>query len=219
MRLHMPLSCNNSRKVEDLNEFNVVVVGLGGQGSILLSQLIADAARIEGYDVQTAETLGMAQRGGSVIGFVRYGKEIYTPMIPEHAAHFMIALEASEALRAIAHVGQSTSVILNTRAKVPLNVVLGQDTYPDAKKIEIFLRSVGAKTYSMDATDLGERAGDSKTSNVAMLGGMAALGNTGVLVENYRIALKKNLPEKLLHQNLCAFKLGHDAVTALLATN
>lgn len=214
MRSRMSISCNHFGKVEILTVFNVVIVGIGGQGNLLLSRLIATAARLKGFEAQTGETLGMAQRGGSVISFIRYGKDVFTPLVPDHEAHFLISLEPSEALRAIQYVGSSTSVLLNTKKRVPTQVILGEQEYPDLRQIEGNLKSVGAIIFSFDAVELGERAGDVRSANVTMLGGMAALGNSCIKVENFREALKQTLHEKLLQVNLQAFNLGYDIVTS-----
>jgi indolepyruvate ferredoxin oxidoreductase beta subunit len=203
------------REVELLKQFNVVVTGVGGQGNILLTRLIANSARKEGFQVQTGETLGMAQRGGSVTSFVRYGNEVSTPVVPNHGSHLLISLEPVEALRAIHYVGSSTSVLLNTRQRVPIQVMLGEQEYPDLREIESILKSVGATVFAFDAAELGERAGDVRSANVAMLGGMAALGNSCIRVESFREALKQTLHEKLLQVNLQAFNLGYDVVTSL----
>jgi len=201
--------------VELLKQFNVVVTGVGGQGNLLLTRLIANSARKEGFQVQTGETLGMAQRGGSVTSFVRYGNEVSTPIVPNHESHLLISLEPVEALRAIHYVGSSTTVLLNTRRRVPIQVMLGEQEYPDLRKIESKLKSVGATVFALDALQLGERAGDVKSANVAMLGGMAALANSCIKVESFKEALKQTLHEKLLQVNLQAFNLGYDTVTSL----
>lgn len=203
------------REVEPLKIFNVVVAGLGGQGNLLLSQLIAMVARREGFDVQTGETLGMAQRGGHVNSFVRYGHEVHTPMVPDHEAHVLIALEPVEALRSIRYVGDDTKILLNTKTRPPLSVSLGETKYPNVNDIETALKSMGAEVFAFDAFELAERAGETKSVNVVMLGGMATLGNSSVKVENFKEALKEVVSEKLLQVNLQAFDFGYDAVASL----
>jgi indolepyruvate ferredoxin oxidoreductase beta subunit len=218
MRHSMSIPRYHCREVEVLKQFNVVVTGVGGQGNLLLTRLIANSARKEGFQVQTGETLGMAQRGGSVTSFVRYGDEVSTPIVPNHESHVLISLEPVEALRAIHYVGNSTTVLLNTRRRVSIQVMLREQEYPDMKEIESVLKSVGAIVFAFDAVELGERAGDIRSANVAMLGGMAALGNSCIKVESYKEALKQTLHEKLLQVNLQAFNLGYDAVTSLRKT-
>jgi indolepyruvate ferredoxin oxidoreductase beta subunit len=201
--------------VESLKEFNVVVTGVGGQGTLLLSRLIAAAARREGFDVQTGETLGMAQRGGSVISFVRYGQKIFTPIVPDYKADLLISLEPIEALRSIRYIRNATRILLNTRPKPPLSTILGEAKYPDVKEIEAVLKSVDAETFAFDAVKLAETAGDARAANVTMLGGMAALRESSIKVENFREALKEVLPERLIQVNMQAFKLGYDTVILL----
>jgi indolepyruvate ferredoxin oxidoreductase beta subunit len=201
--------------VELLKEFNVVVAGVGGQGNLLLSRLIASAAHHEGFDVQSGETLGMAQRGGSVTSFVRYGTRVFTPLVPDHGAHLLISLEPMEALRSIRYVGKSTSVLLNTRPRPPLSVVLRETAYPDIKEIANAFRLVGVVILAFDALQLAERAGDPRCANVAMFGGMAALNISSIRVESYKEALRDILSQKLLQVNMQAFDLGYEAVTRL----
>jgi len=212
MRRNLSVPRHHPRSVEPLNLFNVMVVGVGGQGNLLLSQLIASAARSEGFDVQTGETLGMAQRGGPVMSFVRYGKRVYTPIIPDREAHILIAIEPAEALRTIRYVGQQTSVLLNTNEKRPLSVLLGETQYPDLKTIVTTLSSTGAKTFTLDALELAERVGNAKAANVCLLGGVAALGNSQIRIESFRSALKETLPEKVLQANMQAFQLGYESI-------
>jgi len=214
MRRSLSVPCRHAGTVEPVNEFNVAIAGVGGQGSVVLAQLIARAAQTDGFEVQTGETLGMAQRGGSVVSFVRYGKRVYTPLVPEHEAHILISLEPAEALRSIRYVGASTSVLLNTRTKRPLGVLLGEQKYPELKEIEATLNSAGAKTFAFDAAELAEKAGNAKSANVCLLGGMAAL-DSHVKLDSYKIALKEVLSERSLQANEQAFGLGYETVLAL----
>jgi indolepyruvate ferredoxin oxidoreductase beta subunit len=200
--------------VELLNEFNVAVAGVGGQGNILLSQLIANAARMEGYDVQTGETLGMAQRGGPVVSFVRYGERVYSSLVPDHEAHILISLEPVEALRSIRFVGKDTLVLLNTEERRPLSVLLRQQEYPNLEKIVTSLRSAGAKIFAYNATELAEKAGNAKSANVCLFGGMAALGMSHIRLDNFKGALKEILANRL-QVNMQAFDLGYETVLLL----
>jgi indolepyruvate ferredoxin oxidoreductase beta subunit len=202
--------------VEHLKISNVVVTGVGGQGNLLLSWLIASAARLEGYDVQTGETLGMAQRGGPVISFVRYDKRVYSPTVPDHQAHLLIALEPAEALRSIRYIGNSTSVLLNTRKSPSLGVLLGEEKYPDVQEIEGILRSARAKIFAFDAAKLAEKAGNVRSTNVIMLGAMAALENCSIEFRNFKRALKEVLSQKLLEVNMRALNSGYETVTQII---
>ena len=215
MQKPVPVPRHDGR-VELLREFNIAVAGVGGQGNLLLSHLIACAARMEGFEVQTGETLGMAQRGGPVMSYVRYGTKIYSSLIPDHEANILISLEPVEALRSIRLVGQDTIVLLNTKEKRPLSVQLGEQKYPRLQEIEASLKLAGAKTFAIAATDLAERAGNSKSANVCMLGGMAALGSSQIELENFRRAIKGSLPENALQVNMQAFNFGYETVSSLI---
>jgi indolepyruvate ferredoxin oxidoreductase beta subunit len=198
--------------VELLKEFNIAIAGVGGQGTILLSHLIADAARMEGFEVQTGETLGMAQRGGPVMSFVRYGKSVHTPLIPDHEADILICLEPLEALRAIRLVGEGTRVLLNTRRKLPLGVLLGEQEYPRNEEIQQSIKSAGGRMIAINATELAKSAGSDKSANICLLGGIAALQASHIRPENFKAALSQTLSEHL-SENLRAFESGYDTVT------
>jgi len=214
VRWSVPVQGCDPGRVDLLKEFNVAVAGVGGQGNILLSQLIACAARMEGFEVQTGETLGMAQRGGPVLSFVRYGKRVYSSLIPDHEAHILISLEPVEALRSIRFVGQDTLVLLNTEERRPLSVLLRQQEYPKLEQIEASLRSAGAKIFAFNATELAEKAGNAKSANVCLFGGMAALGKSNIQLDNFKGALKEILSERL-QVNMQAFNLGYETVLSL----
>ena len=214
MRRPMPLPRNDGR-VELLKEFNIAVAGVGGQGNLLLSHLIASAARMEGFEVQTGETLGMAQRGGPVMSYVRYGPKIYSSLVPDHEANLLISLEPVEALRSIRLVGPNTIALLNTKEKRPLSVQLGAQKYPKLQEIITSLESAGAKTFAIAATELAEQAGNAKSANVCLLGGVAALGTSHIQLENFKHVLKEQL-SKQIEVNLEAFDLGYEAIKTLM---
>jgi indolepyruvate ferredoxin oxidoreductase beta subunit len=173
---------------------------------------------MEGFEVQTGETLGMAQRGGPVVSYVRYGTKIHSSLVPDHEANVLISLEPVEAIRSIRLVGRDTVVLLNTKEKRPLSVQLGEQKYPRLREIEDSLQSAGAKTFAIDATGLAEQAGNAKSANVCLFGGTAALGSSHIQLDNFKNALKEQL-SKQLEVNLRAFGLGYEAINALIQAN
>jgi indolepyruvate ferredoxin oxidoreductase beta subunit len=156
----------------------------------------------------------MAQRGGSVVSFVRYGERIHTPPVPEYEVHILISLEPAEVLRSIRYVGFSTSVLLSTEANRPVSVLPGEQEYPELKEIEATLNSAGAKTFAFNAAERAEKAGNARSANVCLLGGMAAL-DSHIKLDSYEAALNGILSERSLQVNKEALSLGYKIVSAL----
>lgn len=188
---------------------DIVIVGVGGQGVILISEIIGRAALKAGLPVRAAETHGMAQRGGSVINHTRLGC-IYGPMVPEGGADLLVALEPAEALRYGRYLSSGGVVLVNTKPVLPTTVTTGHFRYPDIEEILAPLRGVG-RVISMNATEIAERAGNSQTANIVMLGAMSRF----MPIEEALIldALRDSVPAKYLDVNLKAFELGKAEVS------
>lgn len=148
---------------------NIVVVGVGGQGALTTSGIIARAAMRAGLNVVTAETHGMAQRGGSVEVHVRIG-DVRAPLIPEGGADVMIALEPAEALRYAKFLNKNTLVILNTRKIIPPSVTAGTAKYPELDEIIGELRKVTPRVIPVNASEIAEKAGSVLATNVVVVG-------------------------------------------------
>ncbi|NPU87112.1 indolepyruvate ferredoxin oxidoreductase subunit beta [Methanothrix sp.] len=188
---------------------DIVIVGVGGQGVILISEIIGRAALKAGLPVRAAETHGMAQRGGSVINHTRLGC-IYGPMVPEGGADLLVALEPAEALRYGRYLSSGGVVLVNTKPVLPTTVTTGHFRYPDIEEILAPLRGVG-RVIPMNATEIAERAGNSQTANIVMLGAMSRF----MPIEEALIldALKDSVPAKFIDVNLKAFEMGKAEVS------
>lgn len=186
------------------SECDIVIVGVGGQGVILISEIIGRAALKAGLAVRSAETHGMAQRGGSVINHTRLGCR-YGPMVPEGGADILLALEPAEALRYGRYISKGGVVLLNTKPVLPTTVTTGSFRYPELDEILKPLRSI-ARVISVDATELAESAGTSQASNIVMLGALSRFLpiNESILLE----AMREVIPKRYLDINLRAFELG-----------
>ncbi len=149
---------------------NVLVVGVGGQGVVLASDIIGETALAAGYDVKKTDTLGMAQRGGSVVSHVRMGKKVYSPLIREGDADIILGFEKLEAVRWLPWLRQDGALIVNNQAVPPLSVSLGVDCYPTDSDILSAARQVTAKIYLVEAQRRAAELGNIRALNIFMLG-------------------------------------------------
>ncbi len=195
---------------------NIIVSGVGGQGSILTSHLLADAALIEGFDVKLAETFGAATRGGSVYAHVRIG-EVWAPMMREDEADVVISLEPLEGLRvATRFLKPGGYALINTHPWYPVDVTVGRVKYPNLDAIIDALKKLDAKVITIDATSLAIKAGDSRSLNSVVLGGLVALEVTPISQDDIFKAMQEKWKERLVKINQKAFQLGYDFVKSVL---
>lgn len=155
-------------------EFNILICGVGGQGTILASYVLGNAALKEGLKVRLGEIHGMAQRGGSVVSHVRMGDEVYGSVIPLEKADVIIAFEPLEALRNISSLKKGGKVILNTERINPISFSLGESEYPQIEEIISTLSEKG-KVYSFNATEIAKKIGNQVTMNMVMIGALSFL--------------------------------------------
>lgn len=189
---------------------NIIVGGVGGQGNIQASYIIASAAVREGFYASVGETYGAAQRGGSVTSHIRISKEMqYGPLIPRGRAHIIVGMEPVECLRIIGDFGNKKSkVIVNPRPIYPIDVLSGEAKYPPIDKILDTIKELVQEVYVVEATELAKKAGDTILQNVVMVGCLAASGFTPLKVETFKEAIAELFAEKSLSLNLKAFEIG-----------
>src|SRR3972149_3252522 len=154
------------------NEINIIICGVGGQGVVVMSELLGNAAVKDGVEVKGSEVLGMAQRGGSVFSNIRLGGGAVSPMTPEGKCDVLIAVEPSEALRNIQYLAKNSVVVLNSRTVLPYTVFLGKSKYPKQEDILAKLRKVDDRIIVLDAKNRAEEAGSLQAANVAMMGAL-----------------------------------------------
>lgn len=186
------------------NTTNVLLVGVGGQGVLLISSIIAQAAIASGLDVKTNEVHGMAQRGGSVLAQVRFGPKVYSPLVWEGTVDILISLEKVEALRYAHYLKPGGLAVVSTQVIVPVTVSSGKASYP--ADIDDRLRNVFTRLEMVDAEGIAHRAGSVKAANVVVLG--AAARELAQLEPHWQTALAACVPEKHLDLNERAFKAG-----------
>jgi len=192
-----------------MKEITMIVCGVGGQGVLLLSEIVGKAALAMGFDVRTTETYGLSQRGGAVTSHVRIGGVIYSPLIGEGEAHYMIALEPLEALRNIKYCSKKTCVILNERQIHPVPVLIGRRKYPQLRLIIETLEKRSKKVYSFNMSEIAVECGSEIYQNSVALGFFAALEERTIPLEVFKGAMEELIPAACLEGNLMAFYRGY----------
>jgi len=198
-------------------EINIIICGVGGQGVVVVSELLGNAAVRGNVAVKGSEVLGMAQRGGSVFSNLRLGGDIIAPMTPEGKCDVLIAVEPSEALRNIQYLAKNSVVVLNTTTVMPYTVYLGQSSYPTSDEITSKLRKVTDRIISLDASGLAKEAGSLQAANVVMLGALFGTGLMPVKEETAKEAILARFKAKVGEINIKAFDLGYEYVKKALS--
>jgi indolepyruvate ferredoxin oxidoreductase beta subunit len=183
---------------------SVMIVGVGGQGSLLASRILGNVLLAQGFDVKVSEVHGMSQRGGSVVTYVKYGEKVYSPVIEKGEADVIISFEQLEAARWVSYLKNGGHLIVSTQQLDPMPVITGAAQYPEdiAQKLE----NIGIDVILVDALDLAEKAGSSKASNVVLMGVLST--KMGFDESVWQKALEECVPAKFLELNKKAFELG-----------
>ncbi len=184
---------------------NVMIVGVGGQGTLLASRILGNTLLAQGYDVKVSEVHGMSQRGGSVVTYVKYASKVHSPIIDKGEADVILAFELLEAYRALPYLKKGGKLIVNRQCILPMPVITGAAKYPE--NIEEKLASKADLTV-VEALRLAEEAGSFKAVNVVLIGVLAATSD--IPKEAWLETLKTTVPAKLLDVNLKAFELGYN---------
>lgn len=185
---------------------SVMIVGVGGQGTLLASRLLGNVLVGQGYDVKISEVHGMSQRGGSVVTYVKYGESVDSPIIEKGEADIILSFEELEAARWLPYLKTTGKMIVNTQKIDPMPVITGAAVYP--KKIVDSLKASGANVLAVDALRIALEAGNPKAVNVALIGVMAK--STDIPYDVWVSTIKSTVPEKFLELNLKAFDLGYN---------
>jgi indolepyruvate ferredoxin oxidoreductase beta subunit len=195
-----------------LGIYRLVIAGVGGQGTLLASQLLAQSAIEAGLHVKIGETYGMAQRGGPVMGHVQIGGDVAGPQIRPGEADALLGFEMGEAVRrGVTYLREEGLAIVNTRKLPPVEVISGMAVYPDDDELMALLREVTGDIVAFDATSTAEEAGDPITTNVVMIGALTASGKLPFSEETITKAMKEMIRPAYLETNVLAFELGKRA--------
>lgn len=186
---------------------NVMIVGVGGQGSLLASKLLGRLLLTKGYDIKVSEVHGMSQRGGSVVTYVRYGDKVYSPIIDKGEADFIVSFELLEAARWTEFLKPDGKIIANTQQINPMPVITGVAEYP--AELGKKMASAGIDIDAFDALKLAEEAGSSKAVNIVLMGRLSNYFDA--TVEEWMQAIEESVPPKFLEMNKKAFSLGRNS--------
>jgi indolepyruvate ferredoxin oxidoreductase beta subunit len=187
-----------------MKTMNIMIVGVGGQGSLLASKLLGRLLMNEGYDVKVSEVHGMSQRGGSVVTYVRYGDQVASPVIDAGEADFIVAFELLEAARMLKFLRPGGQIITNTQQIDPMPVITGAAKYPEDLVNKMI--ATEAKVDAFDALKLADEAGSSKAVNIVLMGRLSKY--FPLSQEAWNKAIEETVPAKFLELNRRAFELG-----------
>ena len=193
-----------------MKKLDLLVTGVGGQGNILASDIISEVAIDAGFDVKKTDTLGMAQRGGSVVSNVRIARQVYSPLIKEGEVDILLAFEKLEAARWANYLHQGGIVIMNNQAVPPLAVILGNEQYPSDEKIINLIRQQTDRIYLVEGTRRARELGNVRTLNIFMLGCISLF--LPFRVRSWKFSLSQHLPASLQQINLTAFDQGRKEI-------
>ena len=190
-----------------MKPMNIMIVGVGGQGSLLASRLMGALALRAGFDVKVSEVHGMSQRGGSVVTYVKFGPKVYSPTIDPGEADLLISFELLEAVRYLPHLKKDGVLLTSTQQIMPMPVLTGAAAYPEdiVPKIE----NLGVRLVEIDAAALSAKAGHARTVNMVMMGAASVYMN--MPAEDWQAAMASIIPVHLLDMNKAAFQLGRSA--------
>jgi len=193
-----------------MKKMDILITGVGGQGVVLASDIIGEAALAAGFDVKKTDTLGMAQRGGSVVSHVRLAERVWSPLIKEGEVDLLLAFEKLEAARWSHYLKKNAVAIINSYEQPPLSVSLGQEKYLTDDEIVAALKRRTDKIYLIDGNKKAQELGNVRTVNIFMLGCFAAFATLEIDV--WKNTISARLPERLREINLKAFEMGRKEI-------
>lgn len=185
---------------------NIMIVGVGGQGTLLASRVLGNLFINAGFDVKLSEVHGMSQRGGSVVTYVRFGDKVYSPLIDEGEADYIVSFEKLEAARYVSCLAKNGKIIVNNRETDPMPVITGAAEYPH--NVLDSLKAKGVFIDDIDALNLAEKAGSAKAVNIVLMGRLAKYFDFSY--EAWIAALEQTVPAKFLELNKKAFSFGYE---------
>ena len=186
---------------------SIMIVGVGGQGTLLASRILGSVLGTAGYEVKVSEVHGMSQRGGSVVTYIRYGEKVYSPVIEKGQADMIVSFEQLEAARYVSYLKKDGTIITNTQKISPMPVITGAAEYPDG--IIDKIKAMGINIIAVDALSAAEKAGSAKAVNVVLMGVLSKVLPC-IELDAWKKAVEKRVPAKVIEINEKAFDLGRD---------
>ncbi|MCK4273480.1 MAG: indolepyruvate oxidoreductase subunit beta [Dehalococcoidales bacterium] len=196
-----------------MEKIDLLVTGVGGQGVVLASDIIGETALAAGFDVKKTDTLGMAQRGGSVLSHVRLAPKVWSPLIKDGSVDLLLAFEKLEAARWSHYLRPGGIAIVNNYEQPPLSVSLGQEKYPTDDEIAAALKRPTDQVYLVDGTVRARELGNVRTLNIFMLGCFSVFAP--LEVEVWRESIARRMPENIREINLTAFEMGRKEIESV----
>ena len=189
-----------------METINFLITGVGGQGTVLASDIMAAVGLAAGYDVKKSDSLGLAVRGGAVVGHVRWGEQVHSPIVPEGRVDYLVAFEILEGLRWLDQVRPEGTILINQQEIHPVTVSSGFATYPDEKTVNKALQVAAEHVYRIPGLDMAQELGSAKVLNVVLLGALSALLPVGP--ETWESVVRERVPSRFVDLNLQAFHKG-----------
>ena len=186
---------------------SIMIVGVGGQGTLLASRILGSVLGTAGYEVKVSEVHGMSQRGGSVVTYIRYGEKVYSPVIEKGQADMIVSFEQLEAARYVSYLKKGGTIITNTQKISPMPVITGAAEYPDG--IIDKIKAMGINIIAVDALSAAEKAGSARAVNVVLMGVLTKV-LPGIELDAWKKAGEKCVPAKVIEIKEKAFDLGRD---------
>lgn len=186
---------------------NIMIVGVGGQGSLLASKLLGHLLLTEGFDVKVSEVHGMSQRGGSVVTYVRFGEKVYSPIIDKGEADFIVSFELLEAARYVEYLRQDGRIVVNTQQIDPMPVITGAASYP--ADLENKLKALDIRVDALDCLEIARQAGSPKAVNIVLMGRLSKYFD--IPEQKWEQAIEDCVPGKFLELNKRAFAMGRNS--------
>ena len=196
-----------------MKSMDLLVTGVGGQGVVLASDIISETALAAGFDVKKTDTLGMAQRGGSVVSHVRLASKVWSPLIKDGEADLLLAFEKLEAARWSHYLKPGAVAIVNNYEQPPLSVSLGQEKYPTDAQIAAALKRRTDQVYFIDGNKRAKELGNVRTLNIYMLGCFSVFAPLDIKV--WKESISRRMPENIREINLTAFEMGRKEIESV----
>ncbi|NMA12244.1 MAG: indolepyruvate oxidoreductase subunit beta [Chloroflexi bacterium] len=191
-----------------MKTINFMITGVGGQGTVLASEIMAAVGLAAGYDVKKSDLLGLSVRGGAVIGHVRWGETVFSPIVPEGRVDYLLAFEVLEALRHLGQVTSTGTILVNQQKIYPVTVSSGLAEYPSEEVIDESLYATTKNIYKVPAIDLALQVGNSKVLNIVLIGALSALFDIEASI--WESVIRERVPAKFTELNIKAFNAGRD---------
>jgi len=198
-----------------MKPINFLLAGVGGQGVLMASNILASVGMLAGYDVKKSEIHGMSQRGGNVSSHVRWGEIVHSPIIPDASADFLLAFEAMEALRYLPMLHSGSVVLMDRHQIVPVTVTGGDATYPEYDEIETTVRQVSPNVHWIDGVEMAEEMGNARVANIITLGFLSTYMDVPATV--WKQAIARRVPQRFVELNHRAWEAGRRLKEAIHA--